>query len=50
VGDRVLVGLPPLEAPGLLGNPLKSEAAAFQWLLLVVVVVLVVTLVALALR
>jgi hypothetical protein len=50
VGDRVLVGLPPLRLFHRLGNPLRSEAAAFRWLLLVVAVVVLVTLIALALR
>jgi hypothetical protein len=33
-----------------LGNPLRSEAAAFRWLLLIAAVVALVTLLALAVR
>jgi hypothetical protein len=50
VGDRVLDGLPPLRLLDRLGNPLRSEAAAFRWLLLVVAVVVLLTLLAMALR
>jgi hypothetical protein len=34
----------------MLGNPLKSEAAAFRWLVLLVAVVLLVTVVVLLVR
>jgi hypothetical protein len=47
VDHRLLVGLPPLRHPG---NPLKSEGAAFGWLLIVGGAVLLVTLLIALLR
>jgi hypothetical protein len=47
VDPRVHVGLHPLRLPG---NPLRSEAAAFGWLLVVGGVVLAITLVVVLVR
>jgi hypothetical protein len=47
VDPRVLVRLPPLRLPG---NPLRSESAAFGWLLIVGTAILVITGVTLLLR
>jgi hypothetical protein len=48
VGDRLLDGVPALI--DRLGNPLRSEAAAFRWLLLIVFLVALITVLALLLR
>jgi hypothetical protein len=50
VGDRVLDGLPPLGILERLGNPLRSEAAAFRWLLVIAATVVLVTVLVLVLR
>jgi hypothetical protein len=47
VDPRVLVGVPPLRLPG---NPLRSEANAFAWLLVIGGAVLAVTLLILLVR
>ncbi|HEV3000662.1 MAG TPA: hypothetical protein VGW75_07975 [Solirubrobacteraceae bacterium] len=44
---RLFVGLPPLRLPG---NPLRSEAAAFGWLLIVGGAILAITIVVLLVR